>query len=74
VEVEVGETDWLPEVVFDPLQAPDAVHEVALVEDQVRVDELPDVMDVGLAEMETVVAGVPPATFNASKPVVQLPE
>jgi hypothetical protein len=30
---------WLPDVALVPDQAPDAVHEVALVEDQLRVEE-----------------------------------
>jgi hypothetical protein len=54
VEVEVGDTLSELEVLLVPLQAPDAVQEVALVEDQVRVDDEPDVMEVGKAESETV--------------------
>ena len=41
-----------------PLQPPEAVQEVALVELQVRVALCPAVMLVGLAESETVGVGV----------------
>jgi len=37
-----------------PLQAPEAVHEVALVEDHVKVDPLPLATLVGLALIDTV--------------------
>ena len=40
-----------------PDQAPEAVHEVALLEDQVRVDALPRLMVLGLALKLTVTAG-----------------
>ena len=43
---------WLPD------QAPEATHEVALVEDQVRFEALPLVMVLGLALKLTVGAGV----------------
>ena len=45
-----------------PDQAPDAVQEVALVEDHVRVEAVPDVIEVGLAVREMVGTGlvVPP--------------
>jgi hypothetical protein len=42
---------------FAPVQAPDAVHEVALLEDQVRVDALPLAMVLGLALKLTVTVG-----------------
>lgn len=41
-----------------PLQPPDAVQVLALVEDQVRTVEPPEVMEVGLAEMVAVAVGV----------------
>jgi len=44
----------VPLVGSAPLQAPDAVQDVAPVEDHVRVVELPAEMDVGLADRETV--------------------
>lgn len=47
-----------PDVALVPLHAPDAVQEVALVDDHDSVAELPEVMDVGLVERETVGAGV----------------
>jgi hypothetical protein len=40
-----------------PVQAPEAVQEVAFEELQVRVDEPPLTTDAGLAEMLTVGAG-----------------
>jgi hypothetical protein len=43
-----------PETAFVPDQPPEAVHEVALVELQVRVEALPDVTVVGLADIKTV--------------------
>ena len=50
----VGDTARVPLVAFVPVQPPAAVHEVALVEDQVTVEMLPEVMLVGLAENATV--------------------
>jgi len=50
----VGDTARVPLVAFVPVQPPAAVHEVALVEDQVTVEILPEVMLVGLAENATV--------------------
>jgi hypothetical protein len=50
--------DWLPLVAFDPLQPPDAEQEVALAEDQVRVEAAPLATVVGLADRLTVGAGV----------------
>jgi hypothetical protein len=47
-----------PEVPFVPDQPPEAVHEVALVEVQVRVEELPDVILDGLADSNIVGAAV----------------
>ena len=40
-----------------PDQAPEAVQEVALVEDHVRVEAVPDVIEVGLAVREMVGVG-----------------
>ena len=54
----VGDTVRVPLVAFAPVHPPEAVHEVALVEDQVTVETLPEVMLVGLAEIDTVGAGV----------------
>ena len=55
----VGDTARVPLVAFVPVQPPEAVHEVALVEDQVTVEILPEVMLVGLAENATVGGVVP---------------
>ena len=48
----------MPLTALVPVQAPEAVHEVALVEDQVKVDPLPLVTLVGLALMDTPGGGV----------------
>jgi hypothetical protein len=49
-----------PETAFAPDHPPDALHELALVELHVRVEEAPDVIDTGLAASCTVgTAGVP---------------
>ena len=52
----VGETGCVPETAFVPVHPPLAVHEVALVEDQVRVEELPCVIEAGLAD--SVMVGI----------------
>ena len=59
----VGDTARVPLVAFVPVQPPAAVHEVALVEDQVTIETLPEVMLVGLAEIATVGGGVSPPEF-----------
>ena len=82
--------DSLPEVAFAPDQPPEAVQDVAFVEDHVRVDDPPLVTERGLAARETVgptvtVADalcVPPAPVQerlkvlvlVSPPVDALPE
>jgi len=43
-----------PEIAFVPDHAPEAVQELALVEDQVSVEEEPDVRELGLALICTV--------------------
>jgi hypothetical protein len=50
----VGDAARVPLVAFVPLHPPEAMHDNALVEDQVTVEILPDVMLVGLAEIVTV--------------------
>ena len=47
-----------PEVAFVPVQAPEAVHDVAFVVLQVNVAALPAVIEVGEALSETVGGGV----------------
>ena len=59
----VGDTARVPLIAFVPVQLPEAVHEVALVEDQVTIETLPEVMLVGLAENATVGGGVSPPEF-----------
>ena len=49
---------YVPLAALFPLQAPEAVHEVALVEDQVKVEPLPLATLVGFALIETVGGGV----------------
>jgi len=49
--------DWLPLVGFAPLQPPEALQLVALVELHVSVEEPPLVTEAGLAVSVTVGAG-----------------
>jgi hypothetical protein len=58
----VGETVVVPEVALAPLQPLEAVHDVALVVDQVSVELEPETMDEGEALMVTTGAGVPAVT------------
>ena len=70
--------DCDPEVLLAPDQAPEAVHEVALLDDQVNVDALPRSTVLGLALKLTVTVGfaltvtvavwaaVPPAPLQVS--------
>ena len=53
----MGVTLWRPAVVLVPLHPPDAVHEVAFVEDHTRSDEAPVVIEVGIAESGAVGTG-----------------
>jgi hypothetical protein len=55
-----------PDVDFDPLQLPDAVQDVAFVEDHVNVLLPPLLTDVGEADSETVGAGVPADSETAT--------
>jgi hypothetical protein len=50
-------TFWDPMNGCEPLQAPLAVHDVALPAFQVRVADWPGSTEVGLTEMVSVVAG-----------------
>jgi hypothetical protein len=54
--------DSLPEVALVPDQPPEAVQDVAFVEDQLRVDDSPLKTDAGFAASETVGAGGPTVT------------
>jgi hypothetical protein len=49
-----GPTASVPEVAFVPVQEPDAVHEVASVDDQVSVAVEPEATDAALAAKLTV--------------------
>ena len=49
--------DWVPEVALAPDQPPEAVQEVALVEDQVSVEDPPLATDAGFAASDTVGTG-----------------
>jgi hypothetical protein len=49
---------WVPDVALLPFQLPEAVHDVALVEDQVNVLPAPLLTEVGVAVSVTVGAGV----------------
>ncbi len=53
----IGPTSWLPDVDLLPDQAPPAVHEVALVDDQVSVEEVPATTVDGTAVNEIVGSG-----------------
>ena len=50
--------DCEPLVALEPVQAPEAVQEVAFVVDQRKVELLPLAMELGLAARLTVGAGV----------------
>jgi hypothetical protein len=54
--------DCVPEVALPPVQPPEAVHEVAFVEDQVSIELAPAVTEVGLALSVAVGAGVEDVT------------
>jgi hypothetical protein len=53
-----------PDVAFDPLQLPDAVHDVAFELDHVNVLLAPLVTEVGDADNETVGAGAAVVTVT----------
>ena len=54
VAVAFGVTVCEPESAFDPVHAPEAVHEDAFVDDQFNVEDCPCVIDVGDALKVTV--------------------
>lgn len=58
-----GDAAKVPLIAFVPVQPPEAVHEVALVDAQVMTDTLPEAMFVGFAENDTVGAAVVPPVF-----------
>ena len=53
-----GPVDCEPLVALDPVQAPEAEHEVALLDDHVRVEAAPLATVLGLALKLTVAVGV----------------
>jgi len=57
VVVAVGETICEPEIFLVPVQPPEAVQELALVDDQLSVDDCPLAMSVGEAEKLSIGAG-----------------
>ena len=69
-----GPVLWDPEVAFVPDQAPDAVHELALVEPQESVEKAPETTEVGLDEMETVGAAGVAVTETVADWVAVSPE
>ena len=52
-----GPVDSVPEVALAPDQAPEAVQEVAFVEDQLSVEDPLYAIDVGFAASDTVGTG-----------------
>ena len=58
----------MPEVALAPDQSPLAVQEVALVDDQVRVEDPLYATEVGLAEIVTVGAGIAAVVNDTSLP------
>ena len=57
LELVNGPLDWLPEVALLPDHAPEAVQELALVDDQVSVEDAPLATEAGFAESVTVGTG-----------------
>jgi hypothetical protein len=57
VVVDSGGVDSLPEVALAPDQPPEAVQDVAFVEDQASVEDAPLATNVGLAASDTVTDG-----------------
>ena len=66
--------DWLPEVALAPDQPPEAVQEVALVEDQVSVEDPPLATDAGFAASDTVSTGGDTVTVAEALPLPPEPE
>ena len=66
--------DWVPEVALAPDQPPEAVQEVALVEDQVSVEDPPLATDAGFAASDTVGGSGVPATVTVAEALPLPPE
>jgi hypothetical protein len=58
--------DWLPEGPFEPVHPPEAVHELALADDQVSVELAPAFTVVGFADNITVGGGGAPITVTVT--------
>lgn len=69
VPVNEGETTDVPDVARVPLQLPEAVQLLALVLDQVSVDDSPSSIDVGAAVNVTVGAGGLTVTVVVAAPL-----
>jgi hypothetical protein len=68
--------DSLPELALAPDQPPEAVQDVAFVEDQVSVEDAPVATNVGLAASDTVTdgGGGVPATATGADAIALPPE
>ena len=55
-----------PEIALVPDQPPEAVHDVAFVELQDIVEELPELMEVGFTDSDTVGAIVTAVTLTVA--------
>jgi hypothetical protein len=73
VPVVSGPTDSLPCPDFDPVQPLEAVQDVALLADQLRVALVPEVTEAGVALIITTGAGVFPTVTVALLDVVPPP-
>jgi hypothetical protein len=79
VVVDSGGVDSLPEVALAPDQPPEAVQDVAFVEDQASVEDAPLATNVGLAASDTVTdggggGGGVPGTVTVTDALVLTPE
>lgn len=68
-----GETDWLPEVDWEPDHDPEAVQDVALVVLHAKVEDAPRVIVAGVTETLTVGAGTETLTVTDLDTVPPLP-
>jgi hypothetical protein len=66
--------DCVPLVALLPDQPPDAVQVVALAADQLKVDALPMLTELGVAEKLIVGAGAADVTETAADPIALPPE
>jgi hypothetical protein len=69
--------DWLPEIALLPDHVPEATHEVALVDDQLSMEDPPLASEVGFAVSDTVGTGDGggrPDTLTAAEALALPPE